>query len=458
VLRAMTVDAADILGVADRLGTIAAGKQADLAVFAGDPLDPSVSVRLTISKGKIVYQAEVKAQPDSAPAGTPSASSLPARLPKKYALKTQRLVDQDGKAQPGVLLVDNGKVSALGANVSGDAGTPTYDLGAALLTPGLVAGQSTLGLAASFDDPAEANAGQVRAADVLEPSHRSARDLLEGGFTAALYTPGSLNVIAGVGCGIRLGANQPILGDAGMKFVLTAAARGAARTAPAAEDTLPTFTGGRGRTGPPRYPGSLAGQVELVEQALADKAAGTELYLPAQVRQQIQAERKKQVAALLERKQVAYFEVSTRAEVGAALQLIERFKLRGMLIGPEEIKPFLADIKRLGVGIVARPVRTGDYDRPLVELAEAANAGVPVSFGSASPQETRIAAALAVNAGMSHEVVWRGLTTAAGLPESAGRLAVGSPADFVVWDGSPLDVRSRPLRVVVDGKAVQTAQ
>jgi imidazolonepropionase-like amidohydrolase len=454
VLRAMTADAADILGVADRLGTIAPGKQADLAVFAGDPLDPSVPVRLTISEGKIIYQAEVKARSDSAPAAMPTASNLPARLPKKYALKTQRLVDQDGKSQPGMLLIDSGKVVALGPNVSVDAGTPTYDLGAAVLTPGLVAGQSTLGLAASFDDPAEANAGQIRAADVLEPSHRSARDLLEGGFTAALYTPGSLNVIAGVGCGIRLGASQPMLGDAGMKFVLTATARGAARTAPASDDALPSFIG-RGRSGPPRYPGSLAGQVELIERVLSDKAPATELYLPAAVRQQIQAERKKQIAALLERKQVAYFEANTRAEVGAALQLIDRFKLRGVLIGPEEIKPFLPEIKRLGVSIVARPVHTGDYDRPLLELAEVASAGVPVVFGSASPQEMRITAALAVNAGMSREAAWRGLTTSAGLPDNAGKLAVGSPADFVVWDGSPLDVRSRPLRVVVDGKAVQ---
>src|SRR5439155_22835794 len=57
VLRAMTSDAAEILGVGQRLGTITAGKQADLAVFAGDPLDPSVPVRLVVSAGKIVHQS-----------------------------------------------------------------------------------------------------------------------------------------------------------------------------------------------------------------------------------------------------------------------------------------------------------------------------------------------------------------------------------------------------------------
>ena len=132
-----------------------------------------------------------------------------------------------------------------------------------------------------------------------------------------------------------------------------------------------------------------------------------------------------------------------------------------MLVGPEEIKPFLDDMKRLGVGIVARPVQTGDYDRPLLELAEAAAAGVPVAFGSGTAQEMRMTAALAVNAGMPREAAWRGLTTGAvqmtGLPENAGRLVVGAPADLVIWDGSPLDLRSRPLGVIVDGKVIHAA-
>jgi imidazolonepropionase-like amidohydrolase len=59
VLRAMTRDAAEILGVSDRFGSIAVGKQADVVVFAGDPLDPSVPVRLVVSGGKVVYQADV---------------------------------------------------------------------------------------------------------------------------------------------------------------------------------------------------------------------------------------------------------------------------------------------------------------------------------------------------------------------------------------------------------------
>ena len=38
-LRALTVDAAEILGVADRVGSLEPGKLANLAIWTGDPLE-----------------------------------------------------------------------------------------------------------------------------------------------------------------------------------------------------------------------------------------------------------------------------------------------------------------------------------------------------------------------------------------------------------------------------------
>jgi imidazolonepropionase-like amidohydrolase len=474
VLRAMTRNAAEILGVGDRLGSIAVGKQAEVVVFAGDPLDPSVPVRLVVSGGKVVYQADVS--PVHATPLEEKFSQLPNRLPPKYALKTQRLLTEQA-CMPAMISVENGKVSGLAPSLSVSAGVPTYDLGSAVLTPGLVVAQSDLGFSSAIDDAAEADASQLRAADVYDPQQRAVRALLEGGFTRAVFAPGSANVVAGSCYGVRLGATEPfpltvpsspdkggegpVRECAGVKFVLTASSRGASQTSPAGSPDEPAFLSRRGlRGGPARYPGSLAGQVELIEQVLSGKAPNTDLYLPARVRQQIQTERRRQIAALLERKQVAFFEAQTRAEVDAALRLIERFKLRGVLVGPEEIKPFLEEIKRLGVVIVARPVQAGDYDRAAREVAEAAAASVPIAFGNASAQGLRITAALAVNAGMPREAAWRGLTAAGtmlGLPDSVGRLVVGAPADWVVWDGLPLDLRSRPLQVVVDGKVAFTA-
>jgi imidazolonepropionase-like amidohydrolase len=460
VLRAMTRDAADILGVGGRLGTVAAGKQADLAVFAGDPLDPSVPVRLVLSAGQVVCDNKVSPVPAVARAkGKPP---LPARLPKKYALKTRRLLLEDGQFQSGAVLVEDGKVVGVGPAVAAGDGVPTYDLGDAVLTPGLVAGHSHLGFAAAIDDAAEADAGHVRAADVYDPRHRPVRELLEAGFTCALFAPGSANVIGGAAGAARLGSNGPVSDSAGVKFVLAASSReGGRRGAGGADVTLSPLAAIRAQ-GPERYPGSLAGQVELIEQALAGKAPPTELYLPRRVAEQIEAERRRRMAEVLQRKQVALFEAHTRAEVDAALQIIARFKLRAVLVGPEEVRPFLGEIKRLGVGIVARTPQAADYDRLCLELAAAADNGVPVAFGADSAQGPRTTAALAVNAGMPRPAAWRGLTAAAGevvgLPAGAGRLMAGGPADLVIWDGHPLDLRSRPLCVVAAGQVACAAK
>ncbi|HEV8058857.1 MAG TPA: amidohydrolase family protein, partial [Gemmataceae bacterium] len=469
VLKAITRDAAEILGVADKLGTIEVGREADLVAFAGDPLDPSVPVRLTMSGGRITYDASntprsvpEKAKDRVIASTAPEAKlskatlPLPATLPKKFAIKTSRLLNENGEFVPGVVIVEGGKISSVGPNAPDDV--PTFDLGSAVVAPGLVASYNDLGLHASVDDNTEADAGYIRTADVLDPHYRPLRELIEGGYTASLFVPGSINVIAGAPCGVRLGAADPILGDVGQCFVLAASARES--RAAGGDEAPPGFGGGRrgGRGGPtaPRYPGSLGGQIQLIEQVLSGKAPSTELYVPNRVRQQIQNAREHSIKPLLERKGIAYFEAHNRSEAAAALQLIERFKLRGVLVNPLEIRPYLDDIKRLGVGIVASSVHPAGFDRPLFELVDASLAGIPVTFGSGSAQEMRTTAALALNAGMPREAAWRGLTSsaaqAAGLPDAYGKLVAGNPADLVIWDGSPLDLRSRPLRVLVDGK------
>lgn len=55
---AMTINAAKICGVSDRIGSIEPGKDADLAVFDGNPMDVFTNTLMTIIDGKIVYNKE----------------------------------------------------------------------------------------------------------------------------------------------------------------------------------------------------------------------------------------------------------------------------------------------------------------------------------------------------------------------------------------------------------------
>lgn len=55
-LRAVTINAAEIIGVADRVGSLEVGKDADLVIWSGDPFEPLTHCLTTIIDGEIVYQ------------------------------------------------------------------------------------------------------------------------------------------------------------------------------------------------------------------------------------------------------------------------------------------------------------------------------------------------------------------------------------------------------------------
>ena len=53
-LEAITINAAEICNISDRVGSIKAGKDADLCLFEGDPFDVMVSPALVLINGEAV--------------------------------------------------------------------------------------------------------------------------------------------------------------------------------------------------------------------------------------------------------------------------------------------------------------------------------------------------------------------------------------------------------------------
>ena len=54
-LRSITLDAAKILGIDDRFGSIEPGKAADLVLYDGDPFEHATHVTYTLIDGRVVY-------------------------------------------------------------------------------------------------------------------------------------------------------------------------------------------------------------------------------------------------------------------------------------------------------------------------------------------------------------------------------------------------------------------
>jgi imidazolonepropionase-like amidohydrolase len=57
-LKAITITPAQILGVADRVGSLEKGKDADIVILNGDPLNVLTRVEKVILNGKTVYAVD----------------------------------------------------------------------------------------------------------------------------------------------------------------------------------------------------------------------------------------------------------------------------------------------------------------------------------------------------------------------------------------------------------------
>jgi imidazolonepropionase-like amidohydrolase len=420
VLHALTRGAAELLGIDDRAGRISVGRIADLAVFAGDPLDPSVSVRLTISQGTITHESPIV---EKAIAATPVKFEVPAQLPSSYVVRTTRLLTSSGEFAAGELFIVSGRISSRPTNAES---LPVIDVGNAPVSPGLVAAH----VSSATEIGPDADAAHIRAVDSMFSEDSRMRSFRDAGFLRAVASPGSGNVLAGM-TGLYRGEAAV---DVAQKFVLTAAARNSER-----------------------YPISLSGQVQLIEDRLRMTPAETNLFVPEAVALVMFAQRDQAMQSVRERRVAALFEVQTRAEVRAALRLIGEHNLRGILAMPREVGDLASEIRQAGVGVVVGAIRPQDADRIVQGLVALGKSGVPIAFG-AEPAEMRSTAAWLANAGVPRSVVRRALMSqpeeAFGLPAGSSRLQQGDSADFVVWSGDPLDTSSRVVAVVIQGQRV----
>ncbi|MEW4570821.1 amidohydrolase family protein [Tautonia sp. JC769] len=444
VLRALTAGAAEVLGLADELGTIAEGKRADLVAFAGDPIDPSTAVALVLSGGEVVVRDE-----DATPAEDDLATvvdlDLPDRLPGRYVLQTRRLLNDDGTTGPGALLVVEGRIEASGEAVDAGDDIPVFDVGDATVTPGLLTAHSTLGQGRAVAESAGADAGFLRAVDAFDPTGRSVREMVRGGVLRAGFAPGSGNVIGGAVGAVRLGAVDPVVEPIiGMNLVLSEASRNLER-----------------------FPVSLPGQYALIRQFLgtqdeADQDARRSLdyYLTGPAIDRLDATRRERAAALRDGRCGAFIEVGEATEVALALDLAEELGSCVALVGPGAIEEQADRVARLagegpGLVLVVRPMPPGpERSRRWASVCEAVEAGAGLLFSADDPEGLRLAAASMVAAGLPRAAAIRALAIAnpADFDEPGSCWDAGSPADFVVWDDSPIDLSSRPLAVVVDGE------
>jgi len=58
-LKAITINAARVIGIEERVGSLEVGKDADVVVFDGHPLDYRTVAELVLVDGQVAFQKEV---------------------------------------------------------------------------------------------------------------------------------------------------------------------------------------------------------------------------------------------------------------------------------------------------------------------------------------------------------------------------------------------------------------
>ena len=128
VLSALTRTPAEILGVADRVGSLEPGKHADFLVLSGEPLATRTHINRAYINEHLVHRSDLAREAVVVRAGT-------------------IWLGPDNWLTNGSILIEDGRITAVGRSVPHPPGAQLIDAGEdAFITPGFIDGHGHLGL------------------------------------------------------------------------------------------------------------------------------------------------------------------------------------------------------------------------------------------------------------------------------------------------------------------------
>lgn len=185
-LRAIGADAAQILGVAARVGTLAAGKDADFVVLSGEPLAVGTMVEATWIDGRRVFVRTTET--------------------KALAVRAGRILDGTGRVhRNGVILVQDGRIKGVGEELSVPYGATVIDVPTGVMTPGFVDAFSHLGLAGE-GSPVPPGQPMQRVADAIAHDDPMFAAALAEGLTTVLVSGKDTAAVNGRVAAVKTGA------------------------------------------------------------------------------------------------------------------------------------------------------------------------------------------------------------------------------------------------------------
>lgn len=374
------------------------------------------------------------------------------------ALTNGRVVPVDGEVFEGTVLLRDGVIADLGANVQVPADADVVDVAGQYVLPGLVDAHSHIG---SWED-GEGWAGEdtnemtspvtaaLRVMDSINPRDVAFADARAGGVTTVNVLPGSANVVCGVA--VAFSTAGTVMDDmvlrhpSGMKSAL---------------GENPKRTHGN----KDRAPSTRMAVANIIRETLLK---AQEYMAARKAKPDTPTDLAMEHVAMVLRREIPWRQHCHRADdIITALRLRREFGYELVLDHGTESYLVAEQVAAAGVPVLIGPTivaraKVECRNQSLQAPAILHKAGVQVSLITDHPIVPTpyliTQAALAVREGLPRDVALQTVTLnpakVLGLSHQLGSLTKGKRADVTVWSGDPLLLESRVTRTYIGGELV----
>lgn len=364
----------------------------------------------------------------------------------------------------GQILIENGKIKAVGNNLDVPKEVEVIDAKGYLVTPGLVEGHCHIGMfeegigfeGEDGNEDVEPITPHLRAIDAINPMDMAFKDALEGGVTTAVTGPGSANVISGQFLAMKTYGtrvdNMVIKNPVAMKIAF-------------------------GEN--PKRVYDEQHKSPVTRMAIAALLRET-LFEALQYKEDLDASKEDpdrkpdfdiKLDALLPvmRKEIPLKAHAHRADdIFTALRIAKEFNLditldhctEGHLIVDELVKEGKPALIGPTFGSRSKyELRNLSFDTPRILAAAGIKIAIITDSSVIPLQYLSMCAGLAVKAGLPEEEAWKAITInpaeIIGIANRVGSIEVGKDADIVMFKGNPLkDLGYETVMTLVDGQIV----
>ena len=357
-----------------------------------------------------------------------------------------------------ILIGDNGKIEAIGEELTPPIGATILDAEGRLVTPGCVEAHCHIGLSdlsgVDFNESSSTLTPEMRAIDGINPQNESFANAIQGGVTTVCTGPGSANVLCGsfvaMKCYGKRIDDMIIKNPVAMKCAF---------------GENPKKNRGQSGASPKTRMAIAAILREFLFKAKKyynDKVSGKEPAFDFKLEAMLPV-----MAGEIPLKA----HVHRADDIFTAIRIAKEFDVK-LTLDHCTAGAFIAEeLAQEGYPALVGPTMTAttkyellgnSFDTP----ATLYDAGVDIAIITDAEviqiQHLPLVAGMAVKAGLPVDVAWKAITANAasimGIADRVGSLEVGKDGDVVVWNADPLNqIGADVFATIIDGKIVYQA-